>query len=85
MDLPPQPPPEQLERFLTLLENESRLWPLFLLMGRTGVRLGQARGSSATEAVVDGMMVSARAWPDHPGWMREFVKLLRSHTPASGA
>jgi protease I len=24
-----------------------------------------------SEAVVDGMMVSARAWPDHPAWMRE--------------
>jgi protease I len=28
-------------------------------------------------AVVDGVMVSARAWPDHPAWMREFVRLLR--------
>jgi protease I len=28
-------------------------------------------------AVVDGVMVSARAWPDHPSWMREFVRLLR--------
>ena len=28
-------------------------------------------------AVVDGMMVSARAWPDHPYWMRAFVALLR--------
>jgi protease I len=31
--------------------------------------------------VVDGMMVSARAWPDHPTWMREFVKLLRERAP----
>jgi len=30
-----------------------------------------------SEAVVDGHMISARAWPDHPAWMREFVKLLR--------
>jgi len=30
------------------------------------------------EAVVDGVMVSARAWPDHPSWMREFVRVLRS-------
>lgn len=36
------------------------------------------------EAVVDGTMVSARAWPDHPAWMREFVQLLRNHAPASG-
>jgi protease I len=33
-------------------------------------------------AVVDGVMVSARAWPDHPAWMREFVRLLREHAPA---
>ena len=32
--------------------------------------------------VVDGNMVSARAWPDHPSWMREFVRLLRQHAPA---
>jgi len=25
-----------------------------------------------SEAVIDGVMVSARAWPDHPAWMREF-------------
>ena len=28
-------------------------------------------------AVVDGDMVSARAWPDHPQWMHEFIKMLR--------
>ena len=29
-----------------------------------------------SEAVVDGVMVSARAWPDHPAaWMREFIKI----------
>jgi protease I len=33
-------------------------------------------------AVVDGVMVSARAWPDHPEWMREFIKLLRDRAPA---
>jgi protease I len=31
--------------------------------------------------VVDGVMVSARAWPDHPVWMREFVRLLREQAP----
>ena len=31
--------------------------------------------------VVDGKMVSARAWPDHPTWMREFVKILRETAP----
>lgn len=34
-----------------------------------------------SEAVVDGMMVSARAWPDHPSWMREFVRLLKQKAP----
>jgi protease I len=35
------------------------------------------------EAVVDGMLVSARAWPDHPGWMREFIEVLRVKAPAN--
>jgi deglycase len=30
------------------------------------------------EVVVDDRLVTARAWPDHPAFMREFVKLLRS-------
>jgi protease I len=33
------------------------------------------------EAVIDDMMVSARAWPDHPSWMREFVRLLKQKAP----
>jgi protease I len=32
--------------------------------------------------VVDGQMVSARTWPDHPAWMREFIRILRSKAPA---
>ena len=32
-------------------------------------------------AVVDGQMVSARASPDHPAWMREFIQILRSKAP----
>jgi protease I len=32
--------------------------------------------------VVDGLMVSARAWPDHPTWMREFINILRAKAPA---
>ena len=35
-----------------------------------------------SEAVVDGMMVSARAWPDHPAWMREFIQILKKKVPA---
>src|SRR5436309_2269927 len=33
-------------------------------------------------AVVDGTMVSARAWPDHPEWMREFMALLAERAPS---
>ena len=29
------------------------------------------------EVVVDGNLVTARAWPDLPSWMREFIKLLK--------
>ncbi len=32
-------------------------------------------------AVVDGVMVSARAWPDSPQWMREFIRILKSKYP----
>ena len=35
--------------------------------------------------VIDGVMVSARAWPDHPSWMREFLRILRDRAPAGGA
>ncbi len=33
------------------------------------------------EAVVDGTVVSGRAWPDHPAWMREFMKVLVAKAP----
>jgi len=33
--------------------------------------------------IVDGEMVSARAWPDHPQWMREFIRILREKAPAA--
>jgi len=26
-------------------------------------------------------MVSARAWPDHPAWMREFIRILKQQAP----
>ena len=35
--------------------------------------------------VVDGVMVSARAWPDHPSWMREFIRILRERAPLDQA
>ncbi|HVA62367.1 MAG TPA: DJ-1/PfpI family protein [Terriglobales bacterium] len=30
------------------------------------------------EVVVDGNLVTSRAWPDHPAFMREFMRLLRA-------
>jgi protease I len=30
---------------------------------------------------VDGVLVSGRAWPDLPGWMRAFLEVLRSKAP----
>lgn len=30
------------------------------------------------EVVVDGNLVTSRAWPDLPAWMREFIKLVKS-------
>ena len=44
----------------------------------------QAAGAEFVDGagVVDGVLVSARAWPDHPEWMREFVRILRERAPA---
>jgi protease I len=46
-----------------------------------------AAGASFVDGggVAGGMMVSARAWPDHPSWMREFVRILRERAPVEGA
>ncbi|WP_267245203.1 DJ-1/PfpI family protein [Streptomyces sp. PR69] len=45
----------------------------------------QAAGASFQdqEAVVDGTLVSSRAWPDHPAWMRAFLRILREHAPTA--
>ncbi|MDX2849766.1 DJ-1/PfpI family protein [Actinacidiphila glaucinigra] len=45
----------------------------------------EAAGASFqdSEAVVDGVVVSSRAWPDHPAWMREFLTVLRSKAPVA--
>ncbi|WP_431044103.1 DJ-1/PfpI family protein [Streptomyces sp. P1-3] len=37
-------------------------------------------GFQDKEVVVDGPLVSARAWPDNPAWMREFLEVLRTST-----
>jgi protease I len=36
------------------------------------------------EAVVDGQIISGRAWPDHPAYMREFMKVLRQAIEKEG-
>ncbi|GDY54155.1 protease [Streptomyces violaceusniger] len=43
----------------------------------------QAAGADYQDAevVVDGTLISSRAWPDHPAWMREFLAVLRSKAP----
>ena len=45
----------------------------------------QAAGAAFqdSEAVVDGVLVSSRAWPDHPAWMREFLAVLREKAPVT--
>ena len=44
----------------------------------TEVRLagGEFQETEMTEAVVDGNLVTAPAWPAHPAFCREFLKLL---------
>ncbi|MGO8687851.1 MAG: DJ-1/PfpI family protein [Candidatus Dormibacteria bacterium] len=43
----------------------------------------RAAGAEFVDAagVVDGLLVSARAWPDHPAWMRAFLEVLRRQSP----
>lgn len=44
--------------------------------------LGGPPGTEFVDAaVVDGQLVSARACPDHPAWMRGFIQILRSKAP----
>jgi protease I len=33
----------------------------------------------AAEAIVDGNLVTAPAWPAHPSWLAEFLKILGTH------
>ena len=47
------------------------------------VRNSGDRTSQVRSAIVDGQVVSGRAWPDHPAWMHEFVDILRAKAPAT--
>jgi protease I len=42
-----------------------------------GARYGQVN-ETASNAVTDGNLVTAPAWPAHPEWMRQFLKVLGS-------
>ena len=34
-----------------------------------------------TESIVEGNLVTAPAWPAHPAWLRDFLKLLDANSP----
>lgn len=34
-------------------------------------------------SVIDGQLVTGRAWPDHPSWMRAFIEHLRKVAPVA--
>jgi protease I len=46
-----------------------------------GARFGQVN-DTASNALTDGNLVTAPAWPAHPDWMRQFLKLLGSRIEA---
>lgn len=43
---------------------------------------GNFKEVAADQAVVDGNLVTAPAWPAHPAFIREFLKLMREEIPA---
>ncbi|MGZ3497961.1 MAG: DJ-1/PfpI family protein [Vulcanimicrobiaceae bacterium] len=46
--------------------------------------LERAGGTFIDEAaVVDDTIVTARAWPDHPQWMRAFMNILKQRAPVN--
>ena len=46
-----------------------------------GARYGEVN-ASASNALTDGNLVTAPAWPAHPEWMRQFLKVLGSRVEA---
>jgi protease I len=46
-----------------------------------GARFGKVN-ETASNALTDGNLVTAPAWPAHPEWMRQFLKLLGSRVEA---
>ena len=59
------------------------MYKFFVYPGRypaLGPEMTQCGGKyveiALTDAHVEGNLVTAPAWPAHPAWMREFVKLV---------
>jgi protease I len=46
-----------------------------------GARFGEVNGT-ASNALTDGNLVTAPAWPAHPEWMKQFLKVLGSRVEA---
>jgi protease I len=46
-----------------------------------GARFGEVN-ATASNALTDGKLVTAPAWPAHPEWMRQFLKVLGSRVEA---
>jgi protease I len=46
-----------------------------------GAKFGEVNGT-ASNALTDGNLVTAPAWPAHPEWMKQFLKLLGSRIEA---
>jgi protease I len=46
-----------------------------------GARFGEVNGT-ASNALTDGNLVTAPAWPAHPEWMKQFLKVLGSRIEA---
>jgi protease I len=46
-------------------------------LANAGAKLGEVN-ETVSNAVVDGNLVTAAAWPGHPEWMRKFLELLGS-------
>ena len=46
-----------------------------------GAKFGEVN-ATASNALTDGNLVTAPAWPAHPEWMRQFLKLLGSKIEA---
>ena len=60
------------------LDRLSGLRPDLVGCGATWVEVGEG----LTDAVVDGNLVTAAAWPGHPQWMRKFLEVLGSRIEA---